>query len=570
MANFTGTDVSNPLLADPASRSTDVTAATFAGGFPLSLTSGSLGASRGTPQPVISVVHGSAIGALQELFGGELFERVIVIPSAKALGFVLSATEFPVEVWNTFRNSDQTLTAIGTNGSGGVLLADPYGEPLPIAALDSYIYQATMLQAGSPQINQDVVFTFSSGIEGADILITGSRIVVFSVAPEWGVGMKESISFLTDVFKAYSDNEQRRGLRQLARRGMTFRACALTARNAAGMEAQVWGWQNQPFGVPWWPDQSPMTADTPAGSFSIPCCTTNRQYAVGGVAIIWVDEYTYEALVITELNPDSIAVSSPTQFSWEAGAATFVMPVFLCRLGAKLDVDRLFSGADQMDLVFIGEAEQPAPAPTNALTQYKGYDVLELMPNWATDLKRTYNRSMVTLDPKIGPITVIDKGGSAVVGQEFPWYLEDHAAVTTLRAFLLARFGQLNAFWIPTWDQDLVLAQDVGPTDAGIVIESEFYTQFFFPNKARCYLAFIPEDQSGNVYCEVTAAVDNGDGTETLTLDAPTGKSFPAATTMISFLTLARLGSDEAEIDWMASDLAQANLQIQEVPREVP
>jgi hypothetical protein len=142
--------------------------------------------------------------------------------------------------------------------------------------------------------------------------------------------------------------------------------------------------------------------------------------------------------------------------------------------------------------------------------------------------------------------------------------------VTTLRAFLLARFGQLNAFWIPTWDQDLVLAQDVGPTDAGIVIESEFYTQFFFPNKARCYLAFIPEDQSGNVYCEVTAAVDNGDGTETLTLDAPTGKSFPAATTMISFLTLARLGSDEAEIDWMASDLAQANLQIQEVPREVP
>jgi len=570
MADFTGTDVPNPILADPAGRSTNITAGSFAGGFPLSLTSSPIAVSKGTPQPAISVVHRSPIGVKQELFGGELFERVIVIPRVKALGFVLSATEFAAEVWNAYRNADHTLGSIVINGAGGVEITDPYGEPLIFAALDSRIYQATLPSSGPAQINQDVVFQFEAGIVGTDMIVTGSRIVLFSVAPEWGQGIKETIAFLTDVTVAYSDNEQRRGLRQFARRALKFRALALTARNAAGMESLVWGWQNQPYGVPWWPDSSAMTADTAAGSFSIPCDTTDRLFAVGGLVAIWADEFTFEALTITAVNSGSVDVSSPTQFSWEAGPTTLVLPVFLCRLGNKLELDRLFSGADQMDLEFIGEAQQPAPAPTVVLTQYKSIDVLESMPNWAAGLKRSYNRSMVTLDPKIGPIAVVDKGGSAVVGQEFPWYLVDHAAVTTFRAFLLARFGQQNGFWIPTWDQDLVLAQDVGSSDGGITIESEFYTRFFFPNKARRYLAFIPEDGSGNVYRQVTAAVDNLDGTETLTLDSSTGKIFAAATTMISFLTLSRLAVDEAEIDWMNADLAQANLQIQEIPREVP
>jgi hypothetical protein len=507
---------------------------------------------------------------LQELFGGQLFERVIVIPRTKALGYVLSATQFPVEVWNTFRNSDQILTAIAIHGTGGVVLTDPFGEPLVFGALDSFVYQATVPSVGTAQIDQDVVFVFASGIAGADVVITGSRITVFSVAPDWSDGIIETISYLTDVLIAYSDNEQRRALRQIPRRGLKYRASALSARNSAGMESLVWGWQHQPFGVPWWQDQTPMTDDTPAGSFSIPCVTTDRQFAIGGIAVIWIDEFTFEALTIGSVSPTGIGVTSPTQFSWKAGLATLVMPIFLARLKSQVQVDRLWSAADTMELEFSGEAQQPAPAPSHTFTQYKGFDVLELGPNWASDLKRTYTRSTVILDPKIGPISSVDKGGTAIVGQEFPWWLEDHAAATLFRAFLIARFGQLRPFWVPTWDQDLILVRDVGSSDTGITIASEFYSQFFFPTKARRYLAFIPTDGSGNVYREVTNAADNGDGTELLTLDSPTGKAFSSTQTQISFLTLAKLASDDSEIEWHNSDLAQANIQFQEVPREVP
>jgi hypothetical protein len=571
MADFAGQVFSFPGRLDPVNRASSVTAGVFTATLVLSLSTGALAGNRGVPEPVVSVVNRNIAGQRIEAFGGQLFEKIIVIPRVKALGFVLSATQFAVEVWNAFRDTDQTLQSIVISGIGGLTLPDPYGLPLLYAALDSRIYQATVPSAGAAQIDQDVAFAFLSGVAGADIKVTGSRITFFSVAPDWNEGMEESLEYLTDVLRAYSDNEQRRALRQLPRRAMRYRALTLNARDAAGMESLVWGWQNQPYGVPWWPDAQPLLSDISPGTFVIPVDTADRMFAAGGLVAIWVDEYTYEALDVVSVAAHSVAVSSPTQFTWKAGPGTRVIPVFLCRLPASVSISRHSSEIDQMDVSFIGESAQASPAPSTSPTQFKGFDVLEMQPNWAAaPLKRSYKRSMVTIDPKVGPIEIVDKGGSALVGQEFPWWLDTHPNVTAFRAFILRRFGQLNPFWIPTWDQDLVLAVDVASTDAAIIIKSEFYTRFFFPSPARRFVAFIPIDGSGNVYRKITAAVDNGDGTETLTLEASTGKNFGKNGTMISFLTLARLASDSVSIKWDSSEHAESILELTEVPRELP
>ncbi len=569
MADFAGRDFTNAArLVDPAGRTAEISLGVRPT-LSISRTSPSIALSRGTPQPALSAETRAIAGRVQELFGGRLFERIVIVPGSKALGFVLSATQFPVEVWNTFRNANKILETIAISGAGGIAIDDRFGEPLVYGALDSFTYQATMPSAGPAQINQAITFSFDGGVAVA-IAISGSRVTVFSAPPEWGEGITETISFLTDVFTAYSDNEQRRGLRQLARRGLKFRTLAIKARDAAGVEALVWGWQHQPYGVPWWQDQTPLLDDTPAGSFFIPCDTTDRQFAAGGLVIVWVDEFTYEALSIDSVASGGVTVSSPTQFSWSAGRGTLVMPVFLARLKIPSTIDRLTSAMDQIELEFVGEASQPAPAPAVTLTSYRGFNVLEVSPNWIGGLNRQYARSTVILDPKIGPISAVDKGGTPIVSHEFPWYLPDHATVTKLRAILLAQFGRLNGFWIPTWDQDLVLAQDALSTDTGIAIASEFYTRFFFPSKARQYLAFIPTDGTAPIYRKVTAAADRGDGTELLTLDSELGRGLSKDQTQISFLTFVRFASDDFDIEWLNSDLAASTLSIQELPREVP
>lgn len=571
MADFAGQIFQFVGGLDPENRSSNITAAVFAAVLSVGVTSSPLAASAGVPEPVVSVVSSDHAGERVEMFGGQLFGKVLVIPGTKALGFVVTSTQFAVEVWNAFRDADQILESIDISGSGGLTIADPYGEPLLIAALDSRIYQATVPSAGATEINQTVLFAFLGDLPGTTLVVTGSRIVLFSVRLDWSEGVEETIEYLTDVLRAYSDAEQRRAIRKLPRRAMSYRALTLNARDAAGLESLIWGWQQQPYGVPWWADSQPLTADLAVGSFSIPVETADRQFAAGGLVAIWVDEFTFEALTITSVGVHAIGVSSPTQFSWSAGPGTRVIPVFLCRLPPSIEVSRHTSEIDHVDVSFIGESGQPAPAPTSSPAQFKGIDVLEIAPNWETaPLKRSYKRSLITIDPKVGPIQVIDKGGSAIVGQEFPWWLDSHSAVTAFRAFVLRRFGQLVPFWIPTWDQDLVLANDCLAGDSGITIRSEFYSRFFFPNAARRFVAFIPIDRSGNVYRKITAAADNGDGTEGLTLESATGKRFNKGSTMVSFLTLARLASDRVAIKWSNAEHAEAILELQEVPRELP
>jgi hypothetical protein len=568
--NFAGIDTA-PLAVQipPLNLSTDIPTATFTSGFFLNLATTPLfGANGGNFLTTTTPANFS--GPLAEVFGGQLFEKIIISPLTQKLGFVITDTQFTVDVWNTFRNIGQILNSISLTGTGDLVVQNPFTMPTFYAALDDRQYQVTVPKTGAPTINETICWIFQSGIGGTCIFVTGNRVVLFSAPIDWNSGFKEKIGYLTDVLKMYSDAEQRRALRQLARRGAVMRAKGLTAREAAAIESLIWGWQSQPYGVPWWPDATPLLANAPIGSTVLQVNTTDLQFAPNGIGAIWKDEFTFEALYVTAVTPTTLTLGAPTQLAWTAGASTRVMPVFLGRLPNGIDVDRLFSGADEMEMDFSGEAQQVAPAPTIALTQYHGFDVLEIPANWPSDLKRKYSRSLLHIDPGAGAITVLDKGGSPITSQPFPWLMLNHSQVTTLRAFFLARFGKLNPFWIPTWDQDLYMAQDAVINDTGIKIQSEFYTRFMFPNKARRDVALIPYDSTGNVYRRVTASIDNGDGTETLTFDSILPKAFPAAKTMVSFLVFARLDSDDIEIEWMNSDLAQTVVEITELPREVP
>lgn len=570
MADFAGTIEAFGLRASPKNL-TD----SFANGadesmrFPLSVTRAAVfGSSAGAFS--VAAVHTTGIaGAFQLMFGFNLFERIIVIPRKKTLGFVLSATQFPVEVWNTFHDTAESLTAITITGSGGITITNPYTLPKVIGPKDSIIFQALIPSSGGANISETVVFAFA-GISGTDLTVTGARILVFSVPADWGERVEETISYLTDVLKMYDDTEQRRGLRSIPRRGLKFRALTLEARDAAGLEALLWGWQHQPYGVPFWQDAQPLEANISIGDVTIQVNTIDRLFAAGGIAVIWKDEFTFEALTILSITADSITFTAPTQFAWKAGYGVKIVPVFLGRLSNAIELTRLTCFADQVDVEFQGEALQVAASPAASLVQFKGFDVLEIPPNWANDLKRNYARSTIPMDPKTGPITVDDKGGTAIVSHELPWWIDSHAKVTALRAFLLGRYGQLVPFWSPTWDQDLVMAGDALAGSGGINIKAVNYTRFFFPDRARRLLALIPVGSGAKRYVEVTGASDNGDGTESLTLSAPLGADVIAAATMVSFLTFCRLGSDEMKIVWHSTEFAEAVVPIREIPREVP
>lgn len=557
------------LRAVPNSRvSTLENCLTVEGQFPISLTSAPATASDAGVSSV-SVASQDFDGVFQPGFGGDLFEKIIILPRVKAIGFVLSSTQFPVEVWNTFHDSAKSLESITVTGSGGITIANPFTLPKSIGAKGSIIFQAVIPGAGDVNIALDVVFAFA-GISGTDMEVTGSRILVFSVEPDWENGVEESIEYLTNVLTAYNDSEQRRALRTQPRRGLKFTAQALDARSAAGMEALVWGWQHLPYGVPFWQDAQPLRTAISPGAVVLDVDTTLRLFAPGGILVLFKDEFTFEALTIADMDDGSITLSAPTQFAWDAGAGTKVVPVFLGRLANSIELQRLWSQADSLDVEFTGEALQVSPAPTESLTQFKGFDVLEVAPNWIDGLNRTYKRSTVVMDSLTGTITVDDKGGTPIISHDMPWWVDTHTGAAILRAFLFARLGRFRPFWVPTFDQDLVLSIGATSGNSVLTIKSINYTRFFFPDPARRYLALLDRTGIANRYVTVTGSTDNGDGTESLTLSAALTADVDVNMTMISFLTFSRLQNDKNSIVWSSTEFAEATISIQEVPRELP
>jgi hypothetical protein len=196
-----------------------------------------------------------------------------------------------------------------------------------------------------------------------------------------------------------------------------------------------------------------------------------------------------------------------------------------------------------------------------------GFDVLEVEPSF-DDPSTQYTRNIFRHDPRSGKVKVVDRSGVAVVNpQRFRWVMEGRTQIQEYRDFLTARKGQCVPFWFPTWRFDLPIVSDITVGSTLLVISRIGYTKFVFGPNAREYVRLV--DANGNFYYRKILTATDGTPTETLGLDATMSTLIPA-TRPVSFLTLCRLATDEPELLWHNTNLAEATLDFVELPQEVP
>ena len=203
------------------------------------------------------------------------------------------------------------------------------------------------------------------------------------------------------------------------------------------------------------------------------------------------------------------------------------------------------------------------------MTDYLGFNVLEVQPNRAKDPRRSFLRSLTKMDAGTGKTTVQDRAGISRSELEFDWFLDGRSEIAVLQAFLLARKGRAVPFWVPSWRHDLVLNQDAGAIDTSITVKDTGFLKYQFQQTSRRQIALVLQNGTF-IYRQITGATNPGNGTEVLTLDSALGVAVPAATTMVCFLHLVRLASDVVEVLWHHQNLAEASMRFTEVPREIP
>lgn len=204
---------------------------------------------------------------------------------------------------------------------------------------------------------------------------------------------------------------------------------------------------------------------------------------------------------------------------------------------------------------------------------YFGFEVLELNYNRAGPIEERLGRGFVLLDPETGKRVADEHTESPAAVRPFIWSAFGRDEISTLRGFLAARKGRAVPFWLPSFQWDLTLTEDVLTSQAVLTVEWVRYKQQMFGTTgARRHVALWTLGDGSTIDCyRVDAAGDPGNyETETLTIDPVAVRDYTAETTVVSFLKLCRLEEDRVSITYPDGAHAEATIPVRELPLEAP
>lgn len=373
----------------------------------------------------------------------------------------------------------------------------------------------------------------------------------FAVAADpWFV---RSRSYVTDIQVTDDGTEQRRMLRLIPTERVSYTARTIDSRMTGWHQALVYGGQDEDWVIPYWPHGWYLGAAAVAGSnVVLSVDTTNRDFTVGGQLVLWRDERTTEACTITAKSGTTVTVSTLAS-NWPAG--TFVMPGLTGSFSTGTDFRRLAAMMGEtrvtFDLTLGSDPAVSTPTSPAVFTTVPFIRDLEIGDDTAYQVDRIENSTYTYADYARRP--------DPQQATPMKLWLSSRANIASVIAWFDGLKGSLAAFYLPSYQQDLTVVSGLGTSS--LVISNIGYTARLFPLTNRKQLAFVTP--SGAVTQRtVSASVNNGNGTETLTLSG----AAPSTTSLVSWLRRVRLADDTLAISWMHSERATCALRVVEVP----
>lgn len=203
-----------------------------------------------------------------------------------------------------------------------------------------------------------------------------------------------------------------------------------------------------------------------------------------------------------------------------------------------------------------------------------GYPIL-LLPADLTesDTQRSSTIDLDEFEGDVGSGVQRSRGGQASTTEQVHFYCESREKLGELEDFLRTLAGRHQPFWLPTWNEDVVV---LGASFFFTVIKAIGYSSRLVQNPIyRKILIFKRSDVTHWFTRFINTAVDNGDGTETLegTVGFPYPGEFSGANSQGYFFTFprfVRLDSDDIEIEYLSPETAEVTLQVTHLLAEAP
>lgn len=495
----------------------------------------------------------------QSSYFDDYYNRIHLVPSAVNVGNVLSDTVRTLSLWNAYIAPRSLASIVATGGDG--IVVSGVTSPSVMSPSQEIIFSLTVSLSGPAII--DASYTFDFDTEDPVLSVTGARVVVFGYSPNWESPVVEKLEWLTDVMLAYSGDEQRVGLREYPRSGMSYSTMTFDKRQTSTLENLMFGWQSRTWAVPLWMDKQLLSSAVSAGASAIPCTTAGYPFSAGSVVILWTGYNTYEVCEVLSVGASSITLTLPLQSAW--GVGTHLYPA---RLGRMLPRQKFTRESDHhvtgdVEFFFV---DSKAETAVDTGDVYLGLNVYGGATNWSDPVEAEFVRQIEELDYSTGLRWHDDLSGLGTVLKNWRWLFKSHSEVVDFKKWLRARAGRLKPFWSMSQHDDITVLADIAAESLSISIQNIGYAKFVNGRRDKAYIAI--RAINGTTYYRkiVEAAVINADE-ESLTIDASLGTQLLVSSIeYVRFIAPTRLDVDSVEIEWHTDEVAESSVMLRSIP----
>lgn len=481
------------------------------------------------------------------------YNRVHVTPTTIACGNIVTPQTQSITIWNAWISAQRTLTTITPTNADGITVTAPAALPSVYKPLQVKTMELAISNLGPPNLSAIYLLTFDN--TSRMVYVTGSRIVAWTVPPDWSRGVLERLEWRTDVMTAHDGSEQRVAIRQLPRRSFEFEFWTDSQQLRRKLEALLWNWGALVWALPIWTDGTTLSAAATAGDTTVSVVSTsNRDFIEGGLAVFITDALTFEVAEILSVGSTSLVLARQLERGWSD--ATRVYPARTAYLQDHQPLRR-WTHENLHEVARFTLTDDSECTPLSETT-YRSFPVLEQVPVWAQDISADYARKVAVIDFGNGGMRYDDEAGIPTVVQSHQWTLDGKAQIAAFRAFLYARRGKYSGLWVPSFLPDLRPVGGIAGGGATIDVEHCFYTLHLAMAKNRRDIRILLND--GTVYYRrITAAQELSASVERLTVDTPAPSSIALSDiNRISFMTLSRMDSDGVELQWSHDDVVES------------
>lgn len=383
--------------------------------------------------------------------------------------------------------------------------------------------------------------------------VADSALPVWTIRPNWVEGITERLSWWTDVLEASDGSEQRTAMRLSPRRSfeMTFNP---VGADRSYFELWLHRLGAREFMLPLFHDRAKLTSNVAANAVSLPALTDFREFTVGGMALVLGDSpHDFTAVSITSVTPTAIGIAAPIGRAWPKGAT--VHPLRRSRLSDETESAALTSTVGEASLEFeLNQANDYGPGEW-AGDLFEGLPVLRDKPNRAESIDLSFIRKAFALESPHGLRHLADDAGRAFTVQKLSYQLRGLQARSAFRSLLYRLNGRQRPLWVPTFNEDIVLARPAAATDTALHVRKIGYAYTGGATSGRDRILI-----GGTIPARITATgAALAAAEERLNLSGPVGAILPQGRSA-AFLEASRLDQDAIEITHHSDTVAECNL----------